>query len=263
MFTYNNINVEGFGISPSGIAKFFSYPSVWYKEHVLGENGFVGNTSSVLGTIVHQTIESFCKGELTDTGTFNEAVSEFVHSEAIRLAELDVELDTDLILAQYKPMAMAAINDYVRNNPPEQVEGQLTLELEPGFWLKGTFDAYSNGTVIDWKTTGLMSAPKEIPWGYKIQSLAYAKMLIASGTPVDRIAIGYITRDNVGRISEKTGKKLTDYPSKITMLYHQITDDDWKELDDALQLIVDSVRLVQEQPDLAYIIFKSMSIKEK
>ena len=52
-----------FKISPSGIEKFFSSPVLWYKEHILGEKEFKGNTSTILGTIIHAFAEAYAKGE--------------------------------------------------------------------------------------------------------------------------------------------------------------------------------------------------------
>jgi len=273
MFSYNDIEVDGFGISPSSIGKFFNYPKLWAEEHILGEEGFKGSTGSVLGSVVHGGLEQYLKGNLDsqeDKDTFNTKVEEYIDE---MYKEID-DLDTDIILGNYKPMIMSTVDSLNNLNLiGGHSEVPMKLELEKGYWLKGTADYILSckdlngnivsGTVYDWKTTSSLSAPKEINFGYLIQSLAYAKMANANGYNIDRICIGYITRHNVGRISEKTGKLMKDYVSTFTPLYHQITQDDWDMLDDTLQLMIDSIKLVKEHPEYLHIVFKSMELKQK
>ena len=52
-----------FKISPSSIGDFFNYPSVWYKDHILGEKQFTGSTASTIGTCVHYIAEQFALGK--------------------------------------------------------------------------------------------------------------------------------------------------------------------------------------------------------
>jgi len=260
MFTYNDIEIpkEYMGISPSGINKFFKYPKLWYLEAFKGEKDFIGNTATVLGTIVHQTIESYIKGELdSNTDAFKEKVKNYVYEQK----EVITDLDVDHILRSYEDMAAIAVNDFCSTTKFDAIELGMKLDLGDNVILKGTTDAISGDCIIDWKTIGTFTAPKEIPWAYKIQGMAYAKMAIANGYDITRLMFGFITTPAIGRISEKTGKPMKDYYATFTPLYHQITKDDWKELDDTLQLMKDSINLVKEKPELAYIVFKSMELK--
>lgn len=72
-----------FKISPSSIGKFFSYPSVWYKEQVLGEKVFEGNTATVLGTICHHIYEKVSKGEEVNREMINYLLDNAVLPEEV------------------------------------------------------------------------------------------------------------------------------------------------------------------------------------
>jgi len=263
MFEHTKVEIpEGsFGISPSGIGRFFSNPVSWCNTNLRGGE-LITTTSMVLGTTVHEIIDQYLKGNL-DTSekrdVMNEFVETFVDNESKRL----LDLDTGVILGNYKPMSEAAINGIISNGMlGGDSEVSMALEVADSFYLRGTSDYIYGDCIVDWKTTSLMSAPKDINFGYLIQSLAYAKMANNNGYTIDRIAIGYITRNNVGRISDKTNKPMRDYPSTLTMRYHQITQEDWELLDDAIQLIVESVKLVKEHPEYMHIVFKSMGLKQ-
>ena len=47
-------------ISPSQAADFFSSTRQWYGQTLLGEAGFEGSDSTILGTIVHYFAEQLC-----------------------------------------------------------------------------------------------------------------------------------------------------------------------------------------------------------
>jgi hypothetical protein len=67
-----------FRLSPSGVERFFSDKTQWYRENLLGEDKkFQGSTSTVLGTICHHAAEVVANCVLTE----EEYDSEKLHEE--------------------------------------------------------------------------------------------------------------------------------------------------------------------------------------
>lgn len=257
LFIYNDggsVLPDGaFRLSPSQLGKFFDEPSNWYKEHVLGEEGFKGSTSTVLGTIVHAIAEASTKG-ITLTP---EDVIEYIDKEA----KDNPDVDADTIKEHWEPMGMAIVNHLMSHGCPERSEEFIYHELDPGYFPSGSCDGAHNGCIIDYKTTSALTAPKTIKKGYRLQLLAYAYLYMKQGIHIDRIKLIYVTRNNVNRINDK-GKKLPDKPSVVTEVVESITSKDIQYIENQFRLIIDSVKAVKENPDLAYLIFKDYSLKD-
>lgn len=257
-FTYNDggscLPAGAFRISPSQFEKFFSKPHEWYRSQVLGEKSFLGNTSTELGTIVHACAEAYAKKE-TFTRTEVEA-----HIETLRGRE---DVDVDHILLHWQPMVEALINQYLSSNMPDSVEDFIFHEIAPGFFPSGSVDNRTGSCVVDYKTTSNLTAPTSISYPYKLQLLTYAWLYTKMGIFIDRIRIVYVTQNNVGRISEKTGKPMQDYPSTVTVLTEQIDTEALDFIESLLHLAVESVQVVRTNPKLTHLIFKDMRLKQE
>jgi len=261
VFKYNKLDIPdcSFKISPSGIGRFFSFPSIWYRDNVLGEKSFTASTSTVLGTIVHAAAQSYVEKIPFTREMVEEYITEMARSQP--LTEDAIQLDT--IRNAYPDMAMILINDYIRHNPPTEVEKSLWCPILDDIYIGGTCDNRTQDTIIDYKSYSSATEPTKISFDYKIQALAYAFMFRYNGIPINRIRLVYVNRPIDGRyISEKTGKecgKLT--PPRVTVLTEVITEDDWKMITDTLTLMAESIQAVRSHPELTHIIFKSMSLK--
>ena len=242
-FEYNNIEIpEGsFKISPSGISKFFDYPSVWYRDNFLGETSFVGNTGSELGTILHSIADAVANNEPTS----REEIQEYLDTID------NPDVNKEEILQAYPDMARVLVNKYLLKNMPDKTEQQTITDLGDGILIGGTYDALNGSTLTDYKTT--KSKPREgsIPWGYKTQLLSYAYSLKEESIFIDRIRIVWVVR------ATKT------IPPRVFVVNHQITPQDWQDIEDVLKIMKDTILLSKKQPELNYLLFKSMKLKEK
>ena len=241
-----------FKISPSSFSRFMDRPYEWYREHVLGEGGFEGNTASVIGTLVHYVAEQVSKGNTPDKGEMAQYVANHKDNE---------DVDSSTVLTDYVPMAERLVNDYVLPNMPEAVEEFIQLDLGDGVYAAGSVDARDNGMVIDYKSYNSKSKPKSIPMHYRYQLLIYAYIYTKTGIPIDRIRLVYINRNIVGAISEVTGKQMKSYPPEVTVLTESITKDDLDFIESVLTLCKDTYLKAKEDPSLVHLLFRDMRLK--
>jgi hypothetical protein len=251
-FEYNNgeeVTKGAFRISASQLSKFFDQTSAWYHENLLGEEGFTGSTASMLGTVVHAGIEMYVTSGEVDYEALEDRV----------LSIDDEEIDTGRILSQYQHMIDAAL-PYVDNNMPEEVEKFIFHELLPGIGAGGSLDAIKGlkdphgATIMDWKTTSSKTAPVKFSRNYWFQQMCYAWVLKQQGVNVRYIKLVYITASDVNRVSEKTGKQLKDYPSIVTEVVEEVTDSGLELIGSCLQVVADSVKTWNDQPELRYLL---------
>lgn len=266
-FEYNDgkdITKGAFRISASQVSKFFDTTSQWYHEHLLGVEGFTGNTATELGTCVHVGIEMFVRdGEVN-----YEAIE--THLDSIT----DPEIDITHIRNQYGPMLDAAI-PYVRRNRPTEVEKFVFHEILPGIGAGGSIDAlrgatkeledgtitYPDGvTIMDWKTTSMKSPPTKFSRNYWFQQMVYAWVLKQKGIQVKWLKLVYITQNETGRVSEKTGKPLKDYPSQVSAVTEEVTDEALELIGSCLQVIAESVKTWNEKPELRHLLAQDMRL---
>jgi len=240
-----------FKISPSSFSRFMDRPHEWYREHVLGEGGFEGNTASVIGTLVHYVAEQVARGNTPDNGEMAQYVANHKDNE---------DVDSSTVLTDYVPMAERLVNDYVLPNMPEAVEEFIQLDLGDGVYAAGSVDARDNGMVIDYKSYNSKSKPKSIPMHYRYQLLIYAYIYTKTGIPIDRIRLVYINRNIVGAISEVTGKQLKSYPPEVTVLTESITKDDLDFIESVLTLCKDTYLKAKEDPSLVHLLYKDMRL---
>ena len=227
-------------IKPSGIANFWNYPSSWYKDTFLGEQTFKGNTASELGSVIH---------ELADKAAGNEYITRTEVNEYIDSIDNE-DVDKQVIKDNWYEMSELLINQYVLRNIPDLHEHSMQLDLGDSITMAGTLDGYYNsGIVNDYKSTGKKPKTDAISWNHWVQLMAYAKMLVEEGKEVNRLRITWIVRPTA------------TLPARLFVVNHEVTDKDWKEFDDILKIMVDTIKLSQSQPELNHVLFKSMNLE--
>ena len=281
-----NVVPEGeFRISASGISKFFTATNAWYRENLLGESGFTGNSASVTGTIVHYILEQYAaKQHLSDEDKEQMELYITKHCDPSS-ADFEAEIDESYIRDQYKVMAETGVNSYLQENMPTHVEPFIANEVLPGIHVGGSIDnltlenpKYSSddhsfdnlvscggGIICDYKTTGTRptSLPKNIQYSHKMQLLTYAWVLKQMGITIDRVRIIYITKNDTGRVSEKTGKPLTQYPSQVVTLTEQITDEDFDMVEGVIKLIAHSVDHWNKSPEFRHLLAQDWRLRDE
>ena len=242
-FTYKDLETPNgeFRISPSQIASFFNYPSVWYKENFLGEKGFTGNTASTLGTIIHAIAEAVAKGEDINRDDIEKYLDTIT----------DPDIDKNEIRRVYPDMAQALVNEYLMKNMPDLVEQPVMAEIDnTGIYVGGTYDAIRGSTLIDYKTTNKKPSLDSIPFHYLIQLLAYYYALDKQGTYIDRLRIVWVV------------KPTKTLPARVFVVNHMITDEDKKMIKDTLELMAETITVQRAHPELTHLLYKSMNLKE-
>jgi hypothetical protein len=253
---------NAFRISPSQISKFFDTTSKWYREHLLGEEGFEGSNASELGNCVHAAASMYT----LERTVHYEQIEEYIDS-------LSEDFDKDYIRQQYVPMTDVLIA-YLQSDPIHETEVFLWHEIIPSVGVGGSIDGIKyrsfrgnspdykgRGNVIrDFKTTS-GSVPSKFPRAYWFQQLTYAYLCKKNGIDIDYLELLYITTSNVNRISEKTGKRLKDYPSLVQSVVYEITDDDWNIIEDILSLVAHSVDMWNNHPQFRWALAQDWRFK--
>lgn len=249
IFRYNDIEIpEGaHKISPSQISKFFEYPKLYYLENISGEkeNEFQGNTATTLGTICHYVYHCVITGKEINREEINRQLDAY--------AELRPELGLDLadIKLNYPLITGATVNEYILPSKAtlKESEKSVLVSIDEDVYLGGTTDLIEDDMIVDFKTVGKKPDENLIPWGYKIQLLAYAYAFRKQGYNINRIRLVY------GVKPTKT------IPARCITVTELITPEHEKMIQDTLQLITESVIICRNNPELVYLIFKSMELK--
>ena len=259
-FSYNDgkddLPKDVFKISPSRLSRFFDDTSNWYRESLLGEAPvFQGNTSSFLGTAVHGLAQMFVENGFVDY----RLVENFIDS--IRVPDID----KDFIRRQYPVMYTTLQESYLKQ--VTQVKGikpELFLHYPvlPGVVVGGSIDLLTPEEIVDYKTTGDLNAPTSVKRAYYFQQLCYVWMARQLGMPIKRFRLVYITTHEVGRISPTTGKPLKDYPSTVTSVIHEVTNDDITLIENVLKLVAESVIEWQKNPSIRHLLAQDMRLKQ-
>lgn len=251
---------EGFKlkISPSQFSTFVDKPHKWYRETVLGEEGFTYSTSSVLGTVIHYLAE--CVANQTEVS--KDHIAEYINS-----FEENEDYSRSEVFSNFESMASVLINEYVLSNMQNYLFAEKTIfaEVAEGFYASGTLD-FLQGTkddciIGDYKSYHSKTKPKTIPYYYKYQLLVYAYMAIKNGYNPTRIRLVYISRNIDGGISEKTGKPLKSYPPELTVLTEVIDQDDIDFISSLLDLCVEKYIATEKHPELTHLLWHDMRLK--
>jgi len=243
MFEYREVEMPEnciFKISPSQISKFFEYPSVWFKEQVLNEIEFTGNTATMIGTVCHHIFECVALNKEVDRKTISKELNKIDNPD----------IDISEVEKIYPEVATVVVNDYLLKNMPTKVEFPVVAEVLNNVYIGGTVDNLTGSILIDYKIVGSKPNTETIPFHYKIQLLSYAYALKKNNVFVDRIRIVY---------GVKPTKTL---PARVYTVTEQINLKDEELAKETLYLIAETVLKYKECPELAYLLFKSMKLKE-
>ena len=168
-------------------------------------------------------------------------------------AELRPELGLDLadIKLNYPLITGATVNEYILPSKAtlKESEKSVLVSIDEDVYLGGTTDLIEDDMIVDFKTVGKKPDENLIPWGYKIQLLAYAYAFRKQGYNINRIRLVY------GVKPTKT------IPARCITVTELITPEHEKMIQDTLQLITESVIICRNNPELVYLIFKSMELK--
>ena len=256
---YENIPEGAFKISPSRISRFFDDTSNWYRECVLGQEdaAFQGNSNSYLGTVVHGLAEQYTKEGKADF----EAAEKFIDS---LIGKPDVDLE--YIRENYEPMFEVLKAYYLENIPKgSKSEPFLAMPINEGqkIFLAGSVDVLETTKIVDFKTTSALNPPTRIPRNYWFQQMCYVYLARMLGMKITSFELIYITTHQVGRVSEKTGKPMKDYPATATSLVHEVTDEDMRIIVDVVNLISESVIAWRDNPQIRHLLAQDLRLREE
>lgn len=254
IFEHKKHDVDAFVISPSSIAKFFEYPSVWFTDYLTDdEPSFIGNTSTLLGTCCHYIYEQygidrhmFIQNKDIIYAKLEEELNKHVKSNL----QLSTIVDLPYILSTYPAICKVVVNDYIRLRPPEQVELKLS-SLLPNYniYMAGTVDNITQDIIVDYKTVKSKPNTDSIPFHYKIQLLAYDYLLQQIGRKMNYIRLVY------GVAPTKT------IGARMFVVEEKITNEDRELLVDTINIIAESIKRCKEDSSLIPLIFKSKSLE--
>ena len=239
-----------FSISPSQIATFFDYPSIWYKEQVLGLRAvFLGNTATVTGTICHHIYKSVTEKATVTREDINKQLLVY------NTMKPELALDVNQIMVDYPLVSSVVVNDYVIPHDTTgaivKCEHNVVAKVSNGIYISGSTDRIEGDCIVDFKTVSQLPNRDKIPFSYKIQLLAYAYAARRMGFEINSIRIVY------GVKPTKT------IPARCVVVTEEIDFINNKLIDDTLQLIGETVLMAKENPSLVHLLFKSMDLKQQ
>lgn len=231
-------------ISPSSVSKFFTSTRQWYGETLMGEKGFEGSTSTILGSIIHYFAE---QAALRNKVNSDKLVQEYLDKQTIDYDRYEVE-------SLWKSMSQILIDSCVLNTKFHSVEQFIYHEILPGIFAAGTYDGLvdlGNGTysVRDYKSSA--TKPSGIPYNYRMQAHVYAWILVQKGFKISQIELQYIT------------KPTKTLPSRHFSFKEPFTIEDYEKIDGQLKLIAHSIKTWKEQPELRYLLAQDWRLYEK
>lgn len=244
-------------ISPSQIANFFNYPSVWYEENILNkESEFIGNNASLIGTSCHYIYEQYGKNpkEFTENKEYyfnlvDENLKEYLNNNL----SLAMQVNINEILNTYPLIAKTVVNSYIANNIPDYTELSVCTKVldYDDIYIAGTVDNVTKNMVVDYKNVSTKPSNLEtIPFHYKIQLLAYRYALKKQyNINTDTIKIVY------GVAPTKT------LPARCFEVTETVYKEDEDMFLDSIKLIAESIKRCQSDKTLIPLIFKSMKLK--
>lgn len=245
-------------ISPSQIANFFNYPSVWYEENIENKSpSFIGNTASLIGTCCHYIYEQYGNNP-KEFSENKDKYFEFVNKQLEEYLNTNINLalncDLNEILNTYPLVARTVINEYISTNIPDKTELSVhtTIEGYDNIVIAGTLDNLTGDIIVDYKNVGTKPSNLiEIPFHYKIQLLAYRYALKRQyNINIEQIRIVY------GVAPTKT------LPTRCFTVTEVVTKEDDEMFKDTIKLIAESIKRCKEDRTLIPLIFKSMKLQQ-
>lgn len=232
---YNDIKIENKSrISPSSFTMFYNNPYEWYKNNVLKENTFKGNTDTVVGSIIHHRLEQLWTNQ-------DKIIDEQYELDYIDQHRDVVEVDEWKVADEVGRLWETLETEVLLLPIPTSVENSVVFEIpNSDYFVGGTYDYMRDNVLGDIKTTSV--TPKKIKVGHRIQLLLYWLCLRMNGnTNIDKIEVTYIV-------------KLKKEP-KVVVLQEDITDDDFEWIKTEVKKMVKRLDLVKNDKDLAEIVF--------
>jgi len=195
----------------SSVRSFHETPDNWYKQHILDEDKFEGNYSTVLGSIVHKFAEAYY--------TLEEWSPYDILDESILTDEEKVQA-----IEEYPAMCKALEELYLQHHKPTLTEHYMFKDYGE-FRFQGTCDALENEVLCDYKTS---KSPKKKIDEYTQQLNIYAHLMELTGRKVTKLRVINIVRATK-RIPPRVnvleciadpseGKRLIDFMVKKTKL---------------------------------------------
>lgn len=238
-------------VSASSIDTFFKDTREFFNI-IEGNPTFKGNDSTVLGTFVHYIAsQTIMNKPINKEEMFNYMVenSEYITDENL----LDKAFEISEILIPY---IKSSIYNY------KYCEDRFSYKISDNFMLCGTADLVVGDELIDFKTTKDQKKIYTFPEHYISQLSTYLYLLKNNNIEINRFSLIWITIPNTNRISEKTGKRLKEYPTQINKISMEVNNQILENIEKKINLIRDSIELSISNPEYKHIIFKDYDLKE-
>ena len=253
-----------FRISPSGVNRFFSEKTSWYRENLLDEDKkFQGSTASELGNICHHVCEVVANCKITDekydSTKLHNAVANYIN-------ELDPDIyDQSLISSLWEGMSELLVKEYVLQTNTLITEPFVYNEILSNIFPSGSIDAITSTaptdtwedalkgtnigvlTIRDWKTTG--TKPSSMGYGYTLQIYTYAWILRQMGVNIEQVELCYAVRPT------KT------LPARVFNFKKPFDDQAYDFIEGILKLIAESVQAWNQFPSCRYLLAADYRLK--
>lgn len=238
-------------VSASTIDTFFK-DTREFLNIIDGNPTFKGNDSTVLGTLVHYIASQTVMNKQIDRTEMYDYFCE--NSSYIT--------DSDLLDKAFE--ISETLIPYIKNNihSYKYCEDRFNHKVSDNFMLCGTTDLVVGDELIDFKTTKDQKKIYTFPEHYISQLSTYIYLLKNNNIEINRFALIWITVPNTNRISEKTGKRLKEYPTQINKISMEVNNEILNNIEKKLKLISDSIELSISNPEYKHIIFKDYDLKE-
>lgn len=224
-----------FKLSPSSIGKYLENSLRWYKDHILFEKSFEGNTETVLGTVVHYLAECYVKGEEADEGD----MLDYIKTEAVK----NPDVDANEVINNYQEMYTALYSDYLCYlNTNECIAEQYVRTEYNEFIIAGSIDLQVGNKLIDYKTT--KRKPSDMSTNHFLQLLVYTWIKHQNNEQIDSVEVIYIV---------KATKTL---PSRVFSFKRTIEAEDLAFIDKLIKNMYKAVKLVEKDKELLEVVFR-------
>lgn len=244
---YSPAKIEGlFNISPSSFYDWFTNKKKWSDSYIHNKKTFTANTSTVFGNIVHYMAECYAKDEQVNWLEVKDYIDSFSDNSSVDNWYFD---DKNL-----KHTHKVLLDFLKTRNKPDRVEFKTIIPTREGFSLGGTVDALHGSVITDYKTVSSISKTMKEYWKY--QMTCYAICEIANGNNITDIEVIQIRRpDQVGKVSEKTGKIVGIKNCEILALREPLTDELIMEVKEYITTMMDTVVANRKYPELSELLF--------
>ena len=238
-------------VSASSIDTFFK-DTREFLNIIEGKPTFKGNDATVLGTLVHYIAsQTIMNKEINKEDMFDFYCE---NSEYVTYGDI---LDKAFEISE-------TLIPYIKNNIYNYkfCEDRFKYQISDNLMLCGTTDLVVGDELIDFKTTRDQKKIDTFPEHYISQLSTYIYLLRKNNIEINRFALIWITVPNTNRISDKTGKRLKEYPTQINKISMEVNDEVLDNIEKKINLIRDSIELSISNPEYKHIIFKDYDLKE-